>query len=101
MKYKYNIVDDYNIIMVYKTYCTYLRDEEVNFAIQKGLQASRAEVLYFKHNSPEDLERLILDKNVIVSYIDYNFAHVDIISDWICLEIKESFIDSYKNPRKY
>ncbi|XP_025207230.1 serine palmitoyltransferase 1 [Melanaphis sacchari] len=38
-------------------------DEEVNFAIQKGLQSSKAEVVYFKHNCPEDLERLILEKN--------------------------------------
>lgn len=38
-------------------------DEEVNFAIQKGLQSSKAELVYFKHNCPEDLERLILEKN--------------------------------------
>lgn len=37
-------------------------DEESNFSIQKGLTASRAKVLYFKHNDPDDLERLI--KNV-------------------------------------
>jgi len=37
-------------------------DEEMNFAIQKGLQASRAELVYFKHNNPEDLERLILER---------------------------------------
>jgi len=45
----------------------YFRDEEVNFAIQKGLQASKAELVYFRHNCPEDLERLILEKNSTVS----------------------------------
>lgn len=45
----------------------YFRDEEVNFAIQKGLQSSKAELVYFKHNCPEDLERLILEKNATVS----------------------------------
>ncbi|KAL5237440.1 hypothetical protein ACI65C_004850 [Semiaphis heraclei] len=38
-------------------------DEEVNFAIQKGLQSSKAELVYFKHNCPEDLERLIIENN--------------------------------------
>ncbi|XP_025405560.1 serine palmitoyltransferase 1 isoform X2 [Sipha flava] len=36
-------------------------DEEANFAIQKGLQSSKADVIYFKHNCPEDLEQLILE----------------------------------------
>lgn len=47
------------------------RDEEANFAIQKGLQSSKAKVIYFKHNCPEDLERLILeiDKNSSVSIL--------------------------------
>lgn len=41
----------------------------MNFAIQKGLQSSRAELVYFKHNYPDDLERLILEreKNLSVS----------------------------------
>lgn len=34
-------------------------DEGVNFAIQKGLQASRSDVRYFKHNDMDDLERLL------------------------------------------
>lgn len=34
-------------------------DEGVNFAIQKGLAASRSTIRYFKHNSVEDLERLL------------------------------------------
>ncbi|CAH1393105.1 unnamed protein product [Nezara viridula] len=35
-------------------------DEEVNFAIQKGLDASRSEIKYFKHNDMKDLEELLL-----------------------------------------
>ncbi|GIY82357.1 serine palmitoyltransferase 1 [Caerostris darwini] len=34
-------------------------DEGVNFAIQKGLVASRSQILFFKHNDVEDLERLL------------------------------------------
>ncbi|XP_066908228.1 serine palmitoyltransferase 1 [Halyomorpha halys] len=35
-------------------------DEEVNFSIQKGLDASRSEIKYFKHNNMKDLEGLLL-----------------------------------------
>lgn len=34
-------------------------DEGVHFAIQKGIQASRSEVVYFKHNDLDDLERVL------------------------------------------
>ncbi|KAH8413709.1 hypothetical protein KR222_004353 [Zaprionus bogoriensis] len=34
-------------------------DEAVNFAIQKGLDASRSTIVYFKHNDAKDLERLL------------------------------------------
>lgn len=37
-------------------------DEKVNFAIQKGLQASRSTVYFYKHNDMADLERLLLEK---------------------------------------
>jgi hypothetical protein len=45
------------------------RDEAVKFSIQKGLQASRSVIHYFKHNDGSDLERLLheqvqLDKKV-------------------------------------
>ncbi|KAK3922386.1 Serine palmitoyltransferase 1 [Frankliniella fusca] len=36
-------------------------DEQVNFAIQKGLDASRSRICYFKHNDVKDLERLMLE----------------------------------------
>jgi len=39
--------------------CAFIRDEGVDFAIQKGIQASRSKVVYFKHNDTEDLERLL------------------------------------------
>ena len=31
----------------------------MHFAIQKGIQASRSKIVYFKHNDTEDLERLL------------------------------------------
>ncbi|XP_065368554.1 serine palmitoyltransferase 1 [Calliphora vicina] len=34
-------------------------DEACNFAIQKGLDASRSTIYYFKHNNMNDLERLL------------------------------------------
>jgi len=34
-------------------------DEGVHFAIQKGIQASRSKVVYFKHNDVNDLERVL------------------------------------------
>uniref|UniRef100_A0AC35G0N1 Aminotransferase class I/classII domain-containing protein n=1 Tax=Panagrolaimus sp. PS1159 TaxID=55785 RepID=A0AC35G0N1_9BILA len=34
-------------------------DKGVNFAIQKGLQASRSRIEWFEHNDTEDLERLL------------------------------------------
>ncbi|GAB6032725.1 Serine palmitoyltransferase 1 [Chamberlinius hualienensis] len=34
-------------------------DEGVNFAIQKGLQASRSDIRYFRHNDVEHLESLL------------------------------------------
>ncbi|XP_020802305.1 serine palmitoyltransferase 1 [Drosophila serrata] len=37
-------------------------DEAVNFAIQKGLDASRSTIVFFKHNNVEDLERLLIEQ---------------------------------------
>jgi len=34
-------------------------DEGVHFAIQKGIQASRSKIVFFKHNDVNDLERLL------------------------------------------
>lgn len=37
-------------------------DEAACFSIQKGLQASRSNIKYFKHNDMEDLERLLKEQ---------------------------------------
>ncbi|GLH08291.1 Serine palmitoyltransferase 1 [Gryllus bimaculatus] len=37
-------------------------DEKVNFAIQKGLDASRSRLKFFKHNDTNDLESLLLEQ---------------------------------------
>ncbi len=34
-------------------------DERINFAMQRGIEASRCKTYYFKHNDVADLERLI------------------------------------------
>ncbi|XP_035996575.1 serine palmitoyltransferase 1 isoform X3 [Fundulus heteroclitus] len=39
-------------------------DEAACFAIQKGLQASRSFIKYFKHNDMEDLERLLKEQEL-------------------------------------
>lgn len=40
------------------------RDEAACFSIQKGLQASRSFIKYFKHNDIEDLERLLKEQEL-------------------------------------
>lgn len=40
-------------------------DEQVNFAIQKGLDASRGNIRYFKHNDVEDLRNLLTKQEEI------------------------------------
>lgn len=49
----------------------FVSDEAICFAVQKGLQASRSKVVYFKHNNMADLEEKLMeqekiDKKVIV-----------------------------------
>lgn len=58
---RFTIVDFFSFPFINNEIETFFRDEKVNFAIQKGLQSSKAKLVYFKHNSPEDLERLILE----------------------------------------
>lgn len=43
----------------------YFSDECVNFPIQKGIDASRSKVFYFKHNDVKDLERLLKEQDAI------------------------------------
>lgn len=40
-------------------------DEQVNFAIQKGLDASRGNIRYFKHNNVQDLHNLLMKQNEV------------------------------------
>lgn len=40
-------------------------DQAVNFSIQKGLDASRSNIRYFKHNDMSDLENLLLEQKKI------------------------------------
>lgn len=47
----------------------FYRDEGVSFPVHQGIQASRSDIKYFKHNDMQDLERLlklqaIVDKQV-------------------------------------
>lgn len=37
----------------------------MNFAIQKGIDASRSKISYFKHNDVNDLERLLKEQDAI------------------------------------
>ncbi|XP_041449079.1 serine palmitoyltransferase 1 [Drosophila obscura] len=37
-------------------------DDAVNFSIQKGLDASRSTIVFFKHNDVKDLERLLVEQ---------------------------------------
>ncbi|XKL63503.1 hypothetical protein PGB90_005867 [Kerria lacca] len=41
-------------------------DEKVNFAIQRGIEASRCKIFFFKHNDLADLERLLINFNSLV-----------------------------------
>lgn len=40
-------------------------DEAVCFAIQKGLQASRSRIVYFKHNNMDDLEAKLKEQEIV------------------------------------
>lgn len=39
--------------------CPCCSDEGVNFAVQKGVEASRSKVRYFKHNDVDHLRKLL------------------------------------------
>lgn len=40
-------------------------DEQVNFAVQKGLDAARGNIQYFKHNDVEDLHNLLMKQEEV------------------------------------
>lgn len=80
-------------------------DEAACFAIQKGLQASRSFIKYFKHNDMEDLERLLKEQELedqkvwtvlpcLIIFSDYFFFLLSkIFILFVCLFISQ-------NPRK-
>lgn len=45
-----------------ETINVFCRDECVNFAIQKGLDAARSHIVFFKHNDMDDLERCLREQ---------------------------------------
>lgn len=54
-----------NFIWLVFFYISNCRDEGVHFPIQKGLDASRSKIFYFKHNDAKDLERLLIEQDAI------------------------------------
>lgn len=48
-----------------KDFLKLYRDEAVNFAIQKGLDASRSKVVFFKHNDVKDLEKKLQEQALL------------------------------------
>lgn len=57
-----NIMLVIQITNVYVSLVSHSSDEKVNFAIQKGLDASRSTIYYYKHNDMKDLERLLIEQ---------------------------------------
>lgn len=53
-----------------------ISDAGVNFAIQKGILASRSRVEYFKHNDMEDLERILKDQEKADKKVRYIIGKV-------------------------
>lgn len=51
--------------MWFSLFHIFCSDECVNFALQKGIDASRSNVKYFKHNDIDDLRRLLRDQDAI------------------------------------
>lgn len=49
------------------------RDEAACFSIQKGLQASRSIIKYFKHNDFDDLERLLKEQEQEDQKVSFSF----------------------------
>lgn len=54
-------------------------DSGANYAVQKGLVASRSKVKYFKHNDMADLERLLEEQRKLDEKVFGEGVH------WTCL----------------
>ena len=48
----------------YKALYFFYRDECVNFPIQKGLDASRSKIKFFRHNDCDHLEQLLAQQAI-------------------------------------
>lgn len=59
-------------------------DEAACFAIQKGLQASRSFIKYFKHNDMEDLERLLKEQELEDQKVWTELLSLIIFSEVFC-----------------
>lgn len=75
----------------------------VNFILQRGLQASRSRVVYFRHNDINHLEELLeeqvkQDKKVTTLFVYLFFLLVNVLSikcilfSWICENVNFVFI---------
>lgn len=77
-----------------------LRDEAACFSIQKGLQASRSFIKYFKHNDMEDLERLLREQELEDQKVSAGLR-VDVTAFTITLLLWGSLVFFLlQNPRK-
>lgn len=77
-----------------------LRDEAACFSIQKGLQASRSFIKYFKHNDMEDLERLLREQELEDQKVSAGLR-VDVTAFIITLLLCGSLVFLLlQNPRK-
>ena len=57
--YKYLIFGLKHILKYHSQYFFISSDESVNFPIQKGLDASRSKIKYFRHNDCDHLEQIL------------------------------------------
>ncbi len=66
----------------------FFRDECVNFALQKGFDASRSKIKYFRHNDHQHLEQLLEqqeaeDRKVWITSSSWSFQRLyDLLKSW-------------------
>lgn len=84
----------YKIFSCFEFFCPIVyicSDEAACFAIQKGLQASRSFIKYFKHNDMEDLERLLKEQELEDQKVWSELPCLIIFSEFYCFSKKSSF----------
>ena len=82
-------VQHFNIISKYS-----YSDEGVGFAVQKGLSASRSNILFFKHNDMEDLERLLLEQEKKEKRVILNYHILCILNNLFIRILKQGNLES-------